>query len=214
MTSFWLNDPTVLFSDLEDFFPTKSMSLNERLNSIVRLSLYVSVILFLVKKHVWPVYILLSTLIITLVLHQFNFEPMEPLKANEVYDRDGFKCTVPTVNNPFMNVTIDEITDNPKRARACDPTDTYIANQIKDKSSYNLYLDADKIFSKETDLRFWTTPVTTIPNDTRKFARWLFGGYPSCKEDSRNCRPFNNLKQQRSEYVDPMTGAIINPVGN
>ena len=63
---FWYDNPEVLLlSDkLTEFFPHKSFSLNEKLNSIVRLSLYISIVLIFYYKNIkWGsifIFILLS----------------------------------------------------------------------------------------------------------------------------------------------------------
>ena len=52
MTNFWLNDLTVLFNrnNLLQVIPYNHLSTNEKLNSIFRLSIYFSLIMFIVKK--------------------------------------------------------------------------------------------------------------------------------------------------------------------
>ena len=52
MTNFWLNDLTVLFNrnNLLQIIPYSYLSLNDKLNSLFRLSIYFSIIMFMVKK--------------------------------------------------------------------------------------------------------------------------------------------------------------------
>ena len=49
---FWFNDYTILYEKtrLTEFFPSKEMRLNEKLNAILRLSIYASLVLFVVHK--------------------------------------------------------------------------------------------------------------------------------------------------------------------
>ena len=51
---FWFDDPSILISPdrLTEFFPNKSFSLNEKLNSLARLGMYVSIVLVLHDKNV------------------------------------------------------------------------------------------------------------------------------------------------------------------
>ena len=55
------------------------------------------------------------------------------------------------------------------------------------------------IFSKNNSQRqFYTTPVTTIPNDQKSFANWLYKTPPTCKENNGNqcvANNYYNLKQ-------------------
>ena len=64
---------------------------------------------------------------------------------------------------------------------------------------FNLYKDVSDIFSKNNSQRqFYTTPVTTIPNDQGSFADWLYKTPPTCKENNGNqcvANNFYNLKQ-------------------
>jgi hypothetical protein len=47
--SFWLNDYKILFykENITDFFPNYNMTLIEKLNAIFRMSIYLSIILYL-----------------------------------------------------------------------------------------------------------------------------------------------------------------------
>jgi hypothetical protein len=51
--TFWLNDYKILFykERLTDFFPTVEMTLIEKLNSIFRLSIYLSILLYLLTNN-------------------------------------------------------------------------------------------------------------------------------------------------------------------
>ena len=56
---FWYNDFSILFkyNRLDEFFPTKDMTIEEQLNSIVRLSFYISLILVIYTKNINNLYI-------------------------------------------------------------------------------------------------------------------------------------------------------------
>ena len=70
MEPFWYNDPDILLNkkSFHVFFPTKNMNLNTKLNSITRLSLYISIILFLYNGNISYFYIFIITLMITYLI--------------------------------------------------------------------------------------------------------------------------------------------------
>ena len=52
MTNFWLNDLTVLFNrnNLMEIIPFNNMNLNSKLNAVLRLSIFFSIIMSILKK--------------------------------------------------------------------------------------------------------------------------------------------------------------------
>ena len=69
--SFWTDDMSVLFRKdrLTEFWITKDMTINEKLNAIARLSILSSIILVLYKGKAWPLYIGILGLLSTFILH-------------------------------------------------------------------------------------------------------------------------------------------------
>ena len=68
-----------------------------------------------------------------------------------------------------MNVQFDDYIKNPQR-EAISKLNNYknpnLNKLIDEKFNYNLYKDVSDIFDKNNSQRqFYTTPVTTIPND-------------------------------------------------
>jgi len=97
--------------------------------------------------------------------------------------KDGTKCVAPSKKNPFMNVLMSDYTDAPDRSKACDITDKHVSTMSKDHFDSDLYRDVDDIFHKKaSDRQFYTTPVTTIPNDSVGFAKWCYNRGQTCKE--------------------------------
>lgn len=75
---FWLDNKQLLIDrrKLYDFLPTVDMTLNEKLNSIVRLSLYFSVILSVLTNNINYIFIFLIACFITYIIYVFK-EPNE-----------------------------------------------------------------------------------------------------------------------------------------
>jgi hypothetical protein len=100
-----------------------------------------------------------------------------------------------------MNVLMSEWTDNPNRPPACGYSG--IKDEIEENFSFNLYRDIDDLFDKNNSQRqFYTTPITTIPNDQGSFARWLYEVPSTCKEDQENCLRYEDLRYNRPTFGD------------
>ena len=99
-----------------------------------------------------------------------------------------------------MNVQFDDYIKNPVR-EAISKLNQYknpkLDKLINDNFNYNLYRDVSDIFGRNNSQRqFYTMPVTTIPNNQKKFANWLHGKNETCKTDTKYCNSnlYNNLK--------------------
>lgn len=128
-----------------------------------------------------------------------------------VGDENGEACQLPSKNNPFGNVLLTDYNDNPNRPPACKYTQ--VKGMVNDHFDHNLYKDVDDIFNKNNSQRmFYTTPITTIPNDQGTFADSLYKVGITCKEDetSGNCFRYNDLRANRPIVVNPER----TPVGN
>ena len=197
----WYEKPSVLFSinNITNFFPSELDSYSEKLNSIVRFSMYLSVILMIVKTNYLYIYIFLITCLITFLLHKNNVN-IEKLSSSIEYN----KCIEPTKNNPFMNVLMSDYKYNPKR-RGCNIDDS-VKERISKSFNYNLYQDVSDIYQNSNSQRqYYTMPSTTIPNDQSSFANWLYKTPTTCKSgDGTICsslQPKNmNLPNQLYKY--------------
>ena len=192
---FWYNNISIILDKnrLDEFFPVTTMSLEEQLNSFVRLLLYISVLLVLFRKNINYIYLFLFGLIFTFLIYKYSIN--NPLKTNienfyPFYNRN-IKYVKPTIDNPFMNIAFDDYLKKPNR-EALSKLNNYnneeINKSIENKFNYNLYKDVSDIFNRNNSQRqFYTMPVTTIPNKQTKFAKWLYSNPKSCKTDNIHC---------------------------
>ena len=188
---FWLDDIDVLFrSDrMDEFFPSSDMTLEEKLNSITRLSVYLSVSLTLCTGKCGYLYIAILTMLFTYLM----YSNMTELKTENY---EGSNYVSPTINNPFMNILPDDYIKQPNR-ESLNKLNQYrnpvLSKYIEEKCNYNLYQDADDIFNRNTTQRqFYTMPVTTIPNEQGKLGKWLYQTPPTCKEGNGDqCVKYN-----------------------
>jgi hypothetical protein len=120
------------------------------------------------------------------------------------------ECTQPTIDNPFMNVTMkDYLNIDPStniifdRPPACDTNNPEIQEKIETAFGNNLFKDVNDIFGKTNSQRqFYTMPSTTIPNGQMEFAKWLYLNPKTCKEDQDYCNPYEDLRAKRPVVYD------------
>ncbi len=195
MEDIWFKDFTVIFDKnyLLNFFPSNEMTTKEQFNSILRFSIYFTLIMILFTNNFKYIYIIIFTALITYFMYIINKKQNDKKKLllekeNLTLDKNKKLCTKPTKNNPFMNLTINEIVENPDKLSACDFTDNHINKSIKQNFNDGLYRSVDDIFEKNaSDRQFYTTPNTQVVNDQTGLAEWLYKTPKTCKEDTINC---------------------------
>lgn len=206
---FWLNDYKILFykERLTSFFPTMNMTFIEKLNSIFRLSIYLSIILYLITNNYLYLYILFIVGGFTVFIYKNQRENLEMyFNSNKDSNENIIQKDIidkkndikPTVQNPFMNINL--ITDD-KTMSAPPPSwnNEEIQKEIEDKFGYNLYRDVGDLYGKNNSQReFYTVPSAKIPNDQTSFAKWCYGTTKTCKESSIYCAP----EMDQVPYVD------------
>jgi hypothetical protein len=100
--------------------------------------------------------------------------------------------TVPTANNPFMNVLVNEYGSNPERPPATSVTDGAAKESLNDFFRTQWYSDPTDVFGRNQSQRqFITMPSTSIPNDRESYQNWLYKiPGKTCKEGGRQaCLP-------------------------
>ena len=205
---FWIDNYKILFykERLADFFPTINMTLIEKLNAIFRLSIYLSIVLYLLTSNYLYLFIMIIVGAFTCFIY-YNQKDNVELYFNSIPNSDNnlIKETVhektdikPTTENPFMNINL--ITDNKeKNAAPASWNDQTVKEDIEDKFGYNLYRDVGDLYGKSNSQRqYYTVPSTTIPNNQTSFAKWCYGVGPTCKEKSIYCAPEMN----QVPYID------------
>ena len=215
---FWFDDYTVLYDRNRalQFFPTSKMSDTEKLNALVRFSIYAGLLLFFYRGAIAYLYLPMGIMFITKLLNDHSKEKMTnftsvpavaedqdddeiPLK-NPVEYRNASLCVPPTANNPFMNPSITDLKDDPTRPAACDVSAPDVKTRVNDQYYKNMFRDVNDVFGRDTMARqFITQPSTTYPNDREGFQKWLYGGVNDigvCRKDPSLCVN-NDLRQNR-----------------
>jgi hypothetical protein len=192
MTLFWIDDLKVLYEKkyLFEIIPKKNFNLNRKLNSLLRLSIYYSLILYVMNKNINVLYIPVAVGVFTLFIHKNNnknnaTELNVKLMNDEIDELDISQlegvCRLPTKNNPFMNPSIYGDKND------IEPCPSYnnkgIQREIESKFNEDLFRDVTDIFGKNNSQRqFYSVPGKTHPNDQENFAKWLYKTPPTCKE--------------------------------
>jgi len=185
---------TIWYEDLMGFItkdnyfqllPMSDMSLEEKLNALLRFFLYLSIVLALVLKNAKYLFIVLVPGILSIVFYQFETRDRRYaetfLKEQNLDIVDNQLCTRTTIENPFMNPNIVDIQYNPERPSACDLDK--VKDKVNDNFKQRVYKDVNDLWGTSYSAReFYTVPSTTIPNDQDGFSKWLYGSGPTCKE--------------------------------
>jgi len=194
---FWTDNPRILFNNNNylKFFPNSKMNSLEKLNAIMRLSIYLGIALVLISNNYQYFYIPIIIGVFTYMINKHYLSNIEHFFDSYDKSEINYKCTKPIPNNPFMNANL--ITDDRNRMPACRPTKN-IKESIENNFNTNLYRNVSDVFGKQNGQRqFYTMPSTTIPNDQTKFAKWLYGTGPTCKEKTMFCAtPWNGAENE------------------
>lgn len=235
--TFWSKDPLVILDtkNLYEFFPTEKMTLNEKLNAIVRLSLYTSILMGLYTKSMNALKYLILGLIVTYIIYigqesKKNEQDNKETKLNNTNANTTFLpvtaqtpvpgaapviekleniCQKPTAENPFMNATYVDWLENPDRPEACNINDPDVKKEADDIFNNGLYRDvSDNMGKINAQRQFFTMPYTTFPNKQDTFAKWLYYTEDNCKQNPDRCLQYEDLRGKR--FILP--NAYENPV--
>ena len=193
----WYENISELFTEMNYYkiIPLHEMTMQEKLNAIVRFFIYLGILLALIKSNYKYLLLGIVAALITIVINNYeNTQQIETdkfLKAKNLEIVDNKVCARSTVENPFMNLSIADITLNPSHPQACDVENSYVKNNIAKNFYSRVFRDVNDIYGKDASERqFYTMPCTKVANDQGDFAKWLYsnGGSKSCKEgNSEQC---------------------------
>jgi len=203
-TPFWLSNPTILFKqdNITQIWPTQRMTSEEKLNSITRLVILLTLLGYLITK----TFKIVVTGVVTLAAIVILFSIQNMNVAKKVIKKEAFtnmsqqqqldNYTLPTVKNPAMNVLLTEIVDDPDRNAAAPAFDPVVEEDMNQKtkqfvtSNFNdpsindrLFKDLGDSYEFDQSMRTWyATPNTRVTNDQTAFADYCYGDMISCKE--------------------------------
>lgn len=187
--------------NLAKFIPDREMTFAEQLNALMRLSLYFSCVLLILKHDARVLIFVFVMAFFTYIIYAVDTQ--EKAKKKELFDKLNLRedartktaCVKPSLHNPFMNVSYDDRKNFSNRPQACDITNKKVRKEVDGLFETNLVRDIGDIYhNKASDRQFYTTPITTIPNDQTSFANWLYG------VEGKTCKEGNNVACLRQLY--------------
>jgi len=222
-TPFWSNDPTILFNkeSILQVWPTQQMTFEAKLNAISRIVIVMSLLGFIFTRN-WNLIIIgIVTLAIIFTLYKlrkqnlvsslikkegFSVNPSmqpsalspspmltDPVTLKSIL-RSNFHPT--TKKNPFGNVLLTDINDDPNRLAAApsfnpdvyDDIDKAVKKQTQMlnpgiiNTNKQLYGDLKDNYDLDNSMmQFYSMPNTRVTNDQGAYAEYLYGNMPSGK---------------------------------
>jgi len=235
-TQFWTNEPTILFNKeyMLDLWPSSNMNYEQKLNAITRLIILVSILGYILTMSSRIIFVGIITLIAIFVLFKMKKQKLTKEMLDEGFTVQGNEVTglfnknlttnptslksvlktefkEGTKRNPFSNVLLTEIMDEPDR-KAAPPAfnpdvDVQITKDVKrsvqfmnpdiKNTSKQLFGDLYEEFNLDQSNRvFFSTANTRVNSDQSAFGNFLYGNMPSAKEST----PEGNLQREKDSY--------------
>jgi hypothetical protein len=237
-TEFWTNEPTILFNKeyMLDLWPNSTMNYEQKLNAITRLIILVSILGYILTMSARIIFVGIITLVIIFVLFKLKKQKLTKEMLNEGFTVNTnevtgmFDKTLSTTNpvtlesvlktdfkegtkrNPFSNVLLTEIMDEPDR-KAAPPSfnpdvDEKITKDVKrsvqfmnpeiKNTSKQLFGDLYEEFNLDQSNRvFFSTANTKVANDQGAFAQFL---YNDLKYSAKESTPEGAIARVQDNY--------------
>jgi len=222
---FWSNDPTILFNKeyIFELWPTANMCYEQKLNSITRLIILLTILGYILTMSKRVLAVGALTLLVIFILYNMRKQKVTKdmlegfdVKGNEVtgmFDNKPKSFVNPVTldavlrtefkegnkKNPFSNVLLTQINDEPER-KAAPPSfnvdvDGDITKNVKravqmlnpgiKNTNKQLFGDLWQQFLLDQSNRvFYSTPNTRVANDQGAYGQFLYGWMPSGKEST------------------------------
>ena len=190
----WYRRPAALFARPMEFYPAASQSPEERINALTRLIAYVAVGVGLWRGDARALLAAVAAVAALSAVHAFGAEGFSGPGSDfaETANRaPRGKCVKSTAENPFANVLLTDLADDPDRPAACDYDS--MKDDIEDNFNRGLFRNLTDVYDRENSQRqFMTNPVTTGIPDTLAFAQFAYGSEAKgCKESPAACTGFD-----------------------
>jgi len=185
----WYENMYGLFTENNYYkiLPTRDMTLQQKLNSILRFFIYLGILLALIKTNYRYLLLGIITALITIVINMYeekqHKETVTYLEQKNLAIVDNKVCARSTKENPFMNLSVADIYLNPEHPQACDVENSEVKKTIAKNFYSHVFRDVNDKYSKDSSERqFYTMPCTKIVNDQTEFGNWLYNRGGSCKD--------------------------------
>ena len=235
---FWSNDPTVLMNNeyIFELWPTTDMCYEQKLNAITRLIILISILGYILTMSKKILIVGFLTLLVIFVLFKMRKQKITNQMLNEGFDVQGNEVTglfdkktnsykdtftlddilksefkEGNKKNPFSNVLLPQIMDEPDRKSAPPAfnadVDEDITKNVKravqnlnsdiKNTNKQLFGDIWEKFELDNSNRvFYSTANTKVCNDQGAYGNFLYGSMPSAKEST----PDGNMQRLKDNY--------------
>ncbi len=233
---FWSNQPTILFNKeyIFELWPNTEMCYEQKLNAITRLVILLTILGYILTMSLRILAVGAITLIIIFILFTVRKQKVTKETLNEGFKQQISSAPLPQndsyVNpvtldsvlrtefkegnrkNPFSNVLLTQIGDDPERKSAPPSFNVDVEEDITknvkkavqmmnpDIKNTNKQLFGDMWQDFELDQSnrvFFSTANTKIqPGDQASFCKYLYGNMPSAKEST----PDGNMQRYADSY--------------
>ncbi len=224
----WFDDPTILFNkdSIFELWPTMDMCYEQKINAITRLVILITILGYILTTSKRIVAVGVLTLVVIYVLFKSRKQKITNDMINEGFTNSMVEVTGEPVpldavlktefkqgskKNPFSNVLLTQIGDEPDRKSAppsfnvdCDEDITknvkraiQMMNPGIKNTSKQLFGDLYQEQQLDNFLRvFNSTPNTRVENDQGAYSRYLYGVMPSAKEST----PDGNMQRYKNNF--------------
>lgn len=205
--NFWLNDPMILIDSkrITHLWPNNKMSDEEKLNALVRLTILLTLLLYVVYRFSISFIISGTTTVAAISIYYLFFltkKEVEPFETNENNKKKNKKVSFDKIKNknPMSNVLVTDYTGNPNKKEAPPSYEPNVVDEInkqtksfiKNNNSTNTDIDkrlfkdlGDNYMFEDSMHRFYSNPNTMVPNDQEGFAKFCYGEMVSAKEGNK-----------------------------
>jgi len=221
----WSNEPTILFNKdyIFELWPTTNMCYEQKLNAITRLIILITILGYILTMSSRILMVGALTLVVILILFNMRKKKITKEMLNEGFKVEGNEVTgmfdkskqiinpvtlqsvlksefkEGTKKNPFSNVLLTQIMDDPDRKSAPPAFNVDVEEDITknvkravqminptinntDKQLYSSLWD--NFLLDQSNRIFYSTPNTRVTNDQTAYAEFLYGTMPSAKEST------------------------------
>jgi len=237
----WSNDPTLLFNQnhIFELWPTTNMSYEQKMNAVSRLIVIITVLGFILTKSTKLLIVGIITVALIFILYKMRKPKLTKklLESNEgfevqgnqvtgLFDKKAKTITNPVTlesvissefkegdkRNPFSNVLLTDIMDDPER-KAAPPSfnpevEVKITKDVKkgvqfmnpgiNNTDKQLYGDLWNKFELDQSNRvFYSTANTRVTNDQGAFAKYL---YDDMKYSGKESTPEGAFARVQDNY--------------
>ena len=223
-TPFWFNDPTIIFNkdSMFQLWPTSGLTFEAKLNAISRTVIVLSILGFLFTRKIH--FLIIGTITLAIIVSLYKFRKNNIVK-NLVKEKEGFQVQGPsplssslmttnpvtletvlrsdfhptTKKNPFGNVLLTDIMDEPDRKAAAPSFNPDVYDDINSatkkqtqmlnpgiiNTNKQLYGDLKNNYDLDKSMmRFYSCANTRVTSDQGAYADYLYGGMYSSKEST------------------------------